>query len=83
MLNRAADDGLKSHDYRIWIVQLMPVMVRGYLPEHVWRVLAKFSHYFCMVCAKQICESVIEKLHEKVSELICKLEMIFMQVSLL
>ena len=27
--------GLKSHDYHIWIERLMPVMVRGYLPEHV------------------------------------------------
>jgi hypothetical protein len=28
--------GLKSHDYHIWIERLMPVMVRGYLPEHIW-----------------------------------------------
>ena len=70
-------NGLKSHDYHIWIERLMPVMVRGYLPEHVWRVLAELSHFFRTVCAKQICESVIEKLHDQVPELICKLEMIF------
>ncbi|KAK1698701.1 hypothetical protein QYE76_015398, partial [Lolium multiflorum] len=39
-------NGLKSHDYHIWIERLMPVMVRGYLPEHVWRVLAELSHFF-------------------------------------
>ena len=33
--------GLKSHDYHIWIERLMPVMVRGYLPERVWRPLAE------------------------------------------
>jgi hypothetical protein len=55
----------------------MPVMVRGYLPEHVWRVLAELSHFFRTVCAKQICESVIAKLHDQVPELLCKLEMIF------
>ncbi|KAK1631026.1 hypothetical protein QYE76_005341 [Lolium multiflorum] len=70
-------NGLKSHDYHIWIERLMPVMVRGYLPEHVWRVLAELSHFFRTVCAKQICESVIEKLHDQVPELLCKLEMIF------
>jgi hypothetical protein len=70
-------NGLKSHDYHIWIERLMPVMVRGYLPEHVWRVLAELSHFFRTVCAKQICESVIAKLHDQVPELLCKLEMIF------
>jgi hypothetical protein len=28
--------GLKSHDYHIWIERLLPMMVRGYVPEHVW-----------------------------------------------
>ena len=31
--------GLKSHDYHIWLELLQPVMVRGYVPETVWRVL--------------------------------------------
>jgi hypothetical protein len=26
---------MKSHNYHIWIEQLLPVMVRGYIPEHV------------------------------------------------
>jgi hypothetical protein len=69
--------GLKSHDYHIWIEGLMPVMVRGYLPEKVWRVLAELSHFFCTLCAKQICPLVIEKLQVQVPELLCNLEMIF------
>jgi hypothetical protein len=54
--------GLRSHDYHIWIERLMPVMVRGYLPEKVLRVLAELSHFFRTLCAKQICPLVIEKL---------------------
>jgi hypothetical protein len=69
--------GLKSHDYHIWIERLMPVMVRGYLPEKVWRVLAELSHFFRTLCAKQICPSVIAKLQKQVPELLCNLEMIF------
>jgi hypothetical protein len=38
--------GLKSHDYHIWIERMMSVMVRGYLLEHVWRVLAELSLFF-------------------------------------
>ena len=33
--------GMKSHDYHIWIERLLPAMVRGYVPEHVWLVLAE------------------------------------------
>jgi hypothetical protein len=69
--------GLKSHDYHIWIERLMPVMLRGYLPEKIWRVLAELSHFFRTLCAKQICPMVIEKLQVQVPELLCNLEMIF------
>ena len=33
--------GMKSHDYHIWIEPLLSVMVRGYVPKHVWLVLAE------------------------------------------
>jgi hypothetical protein len=69
--------GLKRHDYHIWIERLISVMVRGYLPEHVWRVLAELSHFLHTLYAKQIYPMAIEKLHDRVSELLCKLEMIF------
>ena len=69
--------GLKSHDYHVWIERIMPVMVRGYVPEHVWRVLAELSHFFRMLCAKEVSKEVIEKLHKKAPELIVKLEKIF------
>jgi len=39
-------NGLKSHDYHIWIERLLPVMVRGYLPDHVWQVLVELSNFF-------------------------------------
>ena len=69
--------GLKSHDYHVWIERIMPVMVRGYVPEHVWRVLAELSHFFRTLCAKEVSKDVIEKLHKKAPELIVKLEKIF------
>jgi hypothetical protein len=52
-------------------------MVRGYLPEKVWRVLAELSHFFCLLYAKKICPLVIEKLQVQEPELLCNLEMIF------
>ena len=52
-------------------------MVRGYVPERVWRVLAELSHFFRTLCAKEICKEMMKRLHEKVSELLYKLEVIF------
>jgi hypothetical protein len=32
--------GLKSHDYHIFMERLLPVMIRGYVPEAIWQVMA-------------------------------------------
>ena len=52
-------------------------MVRGYVPERVWRVLAELSHFFRALCAKEVCPEKIKEMHKKAPELICKLEKIF------
>jgi hypothetical protein len=69
--------GLKSHDYHIWIERLLPVMVRGYVPKHVWQVLAELSYFFCQLCAKELSRVVIDKLEQIVPVFLCKLEKIF------
>jgi len=70
-------NGLKSHDYHIWIERLLPVMVRGYVPEHVWLVLAELSNFFRQLCAKELPRSVIADLERMAPVLLCKLEKIF------
>ena len=70
-------NGLKSHDYHIWIERLLPVMVRGYLPDHVWLVLAKLSNFFSQLCAKELSRAVIMDIEKMAHVLLCKLEKIF------
>jgi hypothetical protein len=67
--------GLKSHDYHIWIEQLLPVMVRGYVLEHVWQVLAELSYFFRQLCAKELSRAVIDKLEQIAPVLLCKLDL--------
>ena len=69
--------GLKSHDYHIWLERLLPVMVRGYIPEADWLVLAQLSHLFRVLCAKEISPTVIEEMEKFAPELLCSLEKIF------
>jgi hypothetical protein len=69
--------GMKSHDFHIWIERLLPMMVRGYVPEHIWLVLAELSYFFHQLCAKELSQKVIEDLERMAPMLLCKLEKIF------
>ena len=69
--------GMKSHDYHIWIEQFLPTMTRGYVPEHVWHVLAELSYIFRQLCAKELSRTVIADLERMAPVLLCKLEKIF------
>jgi hypothetical protein len=68
---------MKSHDYHIWIERFLPAMTRGYIPEHVWRMLAELSNFFCQLCAKELSQAVTVDLEKVAPMLLCKLEKIF------
>jgi hypothetical protein len=46
--------GMKSHDFHIWIERILPTMVQGYVPEHVWLALSELSYFFPQLCAKEL-----------------------------
>ena len=52
-------------------------MVRGYVPEHVWLVLAELSFFFRQLCAKEISWTIAQDLEKVAPVLLCKLEKIF------
>ena len=69
--------GMKSHDFHIWIERILPAMVRGYVPEHVWLTLLELSHFFHQLCAKELSRTVVVYLERLAPVLLCKLEKIF------
>jgi hypothetical protein len=45
---------MKSHDYHIWIEQILSAMVQGYVPEHVMIYFIYFAYvskYIFFICA--------------------------------
>jgi hypothetical protein len=68
---------MKSHDFHIWIEWILPVMVRGYVPEHVWLALSELSYFFRQLSAKELSQAVIADLERLAPVLLCKLEKIF------
>ena len=65
--------GLKSHDYHVWLERIMPVMIRGYVDEETWRVLAELRFFFRQICARELGREVVLKLREQAPELLCNL----------
>src|SRR3954471_17363238 len=55
----------------------MHVMLRGYIPEDEWLVMAELSYFFRVLCAKELSPIVIEEMEKLAPELLCKLEKIF------
>ncbi|KAM3299995.1 hypothetical protein ACQJBY_041154 [Aegilops geniculata] len=76
-LDKLKLNGMKSHNWHIWLERLMPVMIRGYIPEEDWEVLAELSYFFHVLCAKEVSPTVIDEMEERAPELLCKLEKIF------
>ena len=70
-------NGMKSHDYHIWIERLLLATVRGYVPEHVLQVLVELSYLFRQLCAKELSRTIINDLKKAAAVLLCKLEKIF------
>jgi len=70
-------NGLKSHDYHVWLERILPVMVRGYVPDDVWQVLVELSNFFRQLCAKEISRAVVASMEKLAPVLLCKLEKIF------
>ena len=52
-------------------------MVRGYVPEHVWIVLAELSNFFRQLCAKELSRTVVADMERMTHVLLCRLEKIF------
>jgi len=68
--------GLKTHDCHIIMQDLLPLAIRGVLPERVCIPLIKLSKYFKKLCSKVISVSEMQRLEAEIPETICLLEKI-------
>lgn len=76
-VGQAKISGLKSHDYHILIQQLLPVALRGVLPDNVTSVLFELCGYFRELSAKVQYIDVLRKLDAQIKMTLCRMEMIF------
>jgi hypothetical protein len=66
--------GLKSHDYKIIMERLLPVIFQGCFDDAVWMVLAELSYFYRQLCVKEITVEKMQKLENEIPMILCKME---------
>jgi len=69
--------GLKSHDCHVLMQQLLPVAIRGTLPEKVHVAITRLCFIFNAICAKVIDPKQLADLKNEVAIVLCQMEMYF------
>jgi hypothetical protein len=70
-------NGLKSHDYHIFIERLMSVMFCGYFKLDLWKMFAELIYFYRQICAKEVSKAMIQRLKKEIAVLVCKIETVF------
>ncbi|XP_045791642.1 uncharacterized protein LOC123886360 [Trifolium pratense] len=69
--------GLKSHDCHVLMQQLLPVAIRGILPDNVRKAICRLCLFFNAICCKAIDPLKLDELENEAAVILCQLEMYF------
>ncbi|GJU85087.1 uncharacterized protein Tco_1292633 [Tanacetum coccineum] len=69
--------GMKSHDCHILITQLIPIAIRGILPDRVRQTITKLCLFFNTIHSKVIDPEVLDEWQSDIILTLCQLEMYF------
>jgi len=69
--------GLKSHDCHVLMQQLLPVAIRGILPDKVWDAITRLCFVFNAICSKVIDPRRLDELENEAVIILCQMEMYF------
>ena len=69
--------GLKTHDCHVLMQKLLPIGLRGMVPNNVWDALTEASNFFRDLCSSVLRHDKLDMLHKSIVETLCKLEKVF------
>jgi hypothetical protein len=55
----------------------MPVMFRGYFKANLWKMFAEYSYIYRQICAKQVSNTIMQRLEKEIAVLVCKMGTVF------
>jgi hypothetical protein len=69
--------GMKSHDCHVMMTQMLPIALRGVLPDKVYVPIIKLCSFFNVISQKVIDPMKLVQLQKEVVETLCRFEMCF------
>ncbi|XP_031273920.1 uncharacterized protein LOC116132409 [Pistacia vera] len=69
-------NGLRSHDSHILLEKILPMAIRGVVPNNVYDAITELS-IFRELCSKVLKKEALERLESQIVITLCKLERIF------
>ncbi|KAJ9536255.1 hypothetical protein OSB04_un000555 [Centaurea solstitialis] len=69
--------GMKSHDCHVLMTHMIPIAIRGILPDHIRHTITKLCLFFNMIHSKVIDPEVLDLWQKEIIMTLCQLEMYF------
>ncbi|XP_071729360.1 uncharacterized protein [Rutidosis leptorrhynchoides] len=69
--------GMKSHDCHVLMTQMIPIAIRGILPDRIRHTITKLCLFFNMIHSKVINPGVLDTWQSDIILTLCQLEMYF------
>lgn len=66
--------GLKSHDCHVILNHILPLALRGLLPENIYEPLVELSQFFKKLNSKALSVEQLEEMDAQIPVILCKLE---------
>ena len=75
--NRLRMFGMKSHGCHIFMHRLLPIALKEFLPDKIWKPITELSLFFKELTKTSLLEADLDQLNENIALILCKLECIF------
>ncbi|KAI3496562.1 hypothetical protein L1887_38927 [Cichorium endivia] len=69
--------GMKSHDCHVLLTHMIPIAIRGILPDPIRHTITKFCLFFNLIHSKVIDPEVLDSWQRDIITTLCQLEMYF------
>ena len=67
----------KSHECHVFLQRLLPISLRGMVPNSTWDAITELCTFFRVICSRVLRVDDLQRLQTTIVETICKLEKIF------
>nr|GEY86121.1 hypothetical protein [Tanacetum cinerariifolium] len=76
-LNDSSFFSFKSHECHVFMQRLLPIALKGMIPNAIWDAITDLCTFFCVLCSKELHIEDLETLKDGIVVTLFKLEKVF------